>query len=78
MRGAHVLTVALAVATLAGADARAQHSGLTWNGPGTCLQCHTGQAIEVVVIFMIVYLGISVVTSLFMNWFNAKMALKER
>ncbi|MGB3831805.1 MAG: amino acid ABC transporter permease [Mesorhizobium sp.] len=44
---------------------------------GTILN-QTGQAIEVVVIFMIVYLGISVVTSLFMNWFNAKMALKER
>ena len=38
----------------------------------------TGQAIEVVVIIMIVYLSISLVTSAFMNWFNAKMALKER
>jgi general L-amino acid transport system permease protein len=44
---------------------------------GTILN-QTGQAIEVVVIFMIVYLGISILTSLFMNWFNAKMALKER
>jgi general L-amino acid transport system permease protein len=44
---------------------------------GTILN-QTGQAIEVVVIFMVVYLGISVVTSLFMNWFNTKMALKER
>lgn len=44
---------------------------------GTILN-QTGQAIEVVVIFMVVYLGISLVTSLFMNWFNAKMALKER
>jgi general L-amino acid transport system permease protein len=44
---------------------------------GTILN-QTGQAIEVVVIFMVVYLGISILTSLFMNWFNAKMALKER
>jgi general L-amino acid transport system permease protein len=44
---------------------------------GTILN-QTGQAIEVVVIFMVVYLSISLVTSLFMNWFNAKMALKER
>ncbi|KQZ99659.1 amino acid ABC transporter permease [Mesorhizobium sp. Root157] len=44
---------------------------------GTVLN-QTGQAIEVVVIFMVVYLGISIVTSLFMNWFNTKMALKER
>ncbi len=38
----------------------------------------TGQAIEVVSIWLIVYLSISIVTSLFMNWFNAKMALVER
>ena len=29
-------------------------------------------------IFMVVYLGLSLLTSLFMNWFNNKMALKER
>ena len=44
---------------------------------GTILN-QTGQAIEVVVIFGIVYLGISILTSILMNWFNAKMALKER
>ncbi|MCC0026571.1 MAG: amino acid ABC transporter permease [Zhengella sp.] len=44
---------------------------------GTVLN-QTGQAIEVVVIWMIVYLGLSLGTSLFMNWFNAKMALVER
>jgi len=44
---------------------------------GTILN-QTGQAIEVVVIFMVVYLSISIVTSLLMNWFNAKMALPER
>lgn len=44
---------------------------------GTILN-QTGQAIEIVVIFGIVYLSISLLTSLFMNWFNNKMALKER
>ena len=44
---------------------------------GTILN-QTGQAIEVVVILMAVYLSLSILTSLFMNWFNAKMALKER
>ena len=44
---------------------------------GTILN-QTGQAIEIVVIFMIIYLSISLLTSLFMTWFNAKMALKER
>jgi len=44
---------------------------------GTILN-QTGQAIEVVVVFMVVYLGISILTSLLMNWFNTKMALKER
>ncbi|HEV7433472.1 MAG TPA: amino acid ABC transporter permease, partial [Pseudorhizobium sp.] len=38
----------------------------------------TGQAIEVVSIWLTVYLSISIATSLFMNWFNAKMALVER
>lgn len=47
MRSAHWLAVAAALATGAAGDALAQHSGLKWNGPGTCLQCHTGQALEV-------------------------------
>lgn len=38
----------------------------------------TGQAVEVVLIWMIVYLGISLATSAFMNWFNAHVALVER
>ncbi|WP_372493226.1 amino acid ABC transporter permease [Aliihoeflea aestuarii] len=38
----------------------------------------TGQAIEVVAIWMVVYLGLSLLTSGFMNWYNAKMALVER
>ncbi len=44
---------------------------------GTVLN-QTGQAVECVVIMMVVYLAISLVTSAFMNWFNAKMALVER
>ncbi len=38
----------------------------------------TGQAVEVISIWLVVYLAISITTSLFMNWFNAKMALVER
>jgi general L-amino acid transport system permease protein len=44
---------------------------------GTVLN-QTGQAIEIVAIWMLVYLGLSIATSLFMNWFNDKMALVER
>ncbi|MGU3576853.1 amino acid ABC transporter permease [Brucellaceae bacterium C25G] len=44
---------------------------------GTILN-QTGQSIEVVAIWMVVYLSISLLTSGFMNWFNAKMALVER
>ncbi|RUM25239.1 amino acid ABC transporter permease [Rhizobium vallis] len=38
----------------------------------------TGQSVEVILIWMVVYLSLSIVTSLLMNWFNAKMALVER
>src|SRR6185437_5116905 len=38
----------------------------------------TGQSIEVVLIWMVVYLGISLITSLGMNEFNRRMALVER
>ncbi|MBF0201768.1 MAG: ABC transporter permease subunit [Desulfamplus sp.] len=38
----------------------------------------TGQAIEGVALIMIMYLTISLITSLFMNWYNHKMALVER
>ena len=44
---------------------------------GTVLN-QTGQAVEVILITMLVYLSISLLTSLFMNWFNARMALVER
>ena len=38
----------------------------------------TGQAVELVSIMMAVYLTTSLLTSLFMNWYNASIALKER
>jgi general L-amino acid transport system permease protein len=44
---------------------------------GTILN-QTGQSVEVVSIWLIVYLSLSLITSVFMNWFNAKMALVER
>lgn len=44
---------------------------------GTVLN-QTGQAIEVIAITMAVYLTLSLATSLAMNWYNARIALKER
>jgi len=44
---------------------------------GTVLN-QTGQAIEVISITMLVYLTLSLATSAFMNWFNARMKLVER
>jgi general L-amino acid transport system permease protein len=44
---------------------------------GTVLN-QTGQAVEVILITMAVYLTLSLVTSAFMNWFNKRMALVER
>ncbi|WOD13411.1 amino acid ABC transporter permease [Paraburkholderia kirstenboschensis] len=44
---------------------------------GTTLN-QTGQAVEVMSMTMAVYLAISFVISLFMNWYNARMALVER
>ena len=38
----------------------------------------TGQAVEGIVIIMVVYLTISLSISFFMNWYNAKIALVER
>ncbi|WP_456307350.1 ABC transporter permease subunit [Paeniroseomonas aquatica] len=38
----------------------------------------TGQAIEGIAIIMLVYLSISLSISLFMNWYNARIALVER
>ncbi len=44
---------------------------------GTTLN-QTGQAVEVVAITMTIYLALSLITSAFMNWFNARIALTER
>jgi general L-amino acid transport system permease protein len=44
---------------------------------GTVLN-QTGQAVEVIIITMLVYLTISLSTSGFMNWYNRRVALVER
>jgi general L-amino acid transport system permease protein len=44
---------------------------------GTVLN-QTGQAVEVILVTMVVFLTISLLTSAFMNWFNKHMALVER
>ncbi len=44
---------------------------------GTTLN-QTGQAIEVIAMTMAVYLSISLLVSMFMNWYNKRMALVER
>lgn len=44
---------------------------------GTTLH-QTGQAIEIIAITMAVYLAISLVTSAFMNWYNAHIRIAER
>jgi general L-amino acid transport system permease protein len=44
---------------------------------GTALN-QTGQAVEILLMTMLTYLAMSLITSVFMNWFNARMALVER
>lgn len=44
---------------------------------GTALN-QAGQAVEILAMTMLTYLFISIVTSLFMNWYNSRMALVER
>ena len=44
---------------------------------GTVLN-QTGQAVEVILLTMGVFLALSLLTALFMNWFNRRMALVER
>jgi general L-amino acid transport system permease protein len=44
---------------------------------GTILN-KTGNSIQIVAIWMVVYLTISIATSMFMNWFNTRVALVER
>lgn len=44
---------------------------------GTALN-QSGRAVEIILMTMLVYLTFSLTTSLFMNWFNARVALVER
>ncbi len=44
---------------------------------GTVLN-QSGKAIEIIFIWMVVYLSLSLLTSGFMNWFNSRMKLVER
>lgn len=50
---------------------------LTATFAGTALNV-IGQAVEMLGMTMLTYLAISLVTSLFMNWYNSKMSLVER
>ena len=45
---------------------------------GGTILTQSGRSVEIIAIWMLIYVSISLVTSLFMNWFNAKMALVER
>ncbi len=45
---------------------------------GDTIMNQSGQALEVISIYMLFYLSISVLTSMFMNWYNARIALVER
>jgi general L-amino acid transport system permease protein len=38
----------------------------------------TGRAVEAILIFASIYLTLSLLTSIFMNWYNARVALRER
>jgi general L-amino acid transport system permease protein len=45
---------------------------------GGTVNNQSGQAIEVFVIWMVVYLALSLITSVLMNWYNARVRLVER
>lgn len=45
---------------------------------GGVVNNQSGRAVEVVLIWMFIYLSISLLTSLFMNWYNARVRLVER
>jgi general L-amino acid transport system permease protein len=38
----------------------------------------TGRSLEMILIVMVIYLTLSILTSLFMNWYNSRVQLKER
>jgi len=44
---------------------------------GTAMM-QTGRAIEIVSITMLTYLSLSILISVFMNWYNKKIAIKEK
>jgi len=44
---------------------------------GTAMM-QTGRAIEIVSITMLTYLSLSIIISMFMNWYNKKIAIKEK
>jgi len=44
---------------------------------GTALM-QTGRAIEIISITMLSYLTLSITISILMNWYNKKMAIKEK
>ena len=46
--------------------------------PWAIVDATTGRAVEAIAIVMLVYLTTSLSTSLFMNWYNARSAIKER
>ncbi|NHT78714.1 amino acid ABC transporter permease [Rhizobiaceae bacterium CRRU44] len=45
---------------------------------GNTILNQSGRSIEIISIWMLIYVSISLITSVFMNWFNARMALVER
>ncbi|MEG8099015.1 amino acid ABC transporter permease [Candidatus Liberibacter brunswickensis] len=45
---------------------------------GGTIMNQTGQAIEIILIWMLIYLSLSIMISLFMNYLNSKTNLKER
>ena len=45
---------------------------------GGVVMNQSGRAVEIVIIWMFVYLSISLLTSGFMNWYNARVRLVER
>ena len=45
---------------------------------GGVVMNQSGRAVEIVVIWMVVYLTVSLLTSSFMNWYNARVRLVER
>jgi len=45
---------------------------------GGVVMNQSGRAVEIVIIWMIVYLALSLLTSMLMNWYNARVRLVER